>query len=364
MKMRDRKETNWLLNIIVVLIIVSLPMLPKLFQEIKQVSGGHDLKKVRTKIKKALYKKYGEEFVVDRIGIRSSRDQEFYQARIYPKLIIGTSKEDDSYYYASASVDKLSFGRLGGVGDSYPLVNLKLGIEDYLMPRAKELFGKRILMKIEAHYKKREPGNTAFWGYKVESYEKARKLIAEDPENGIIELDLDFYIFNRIDDKKEKEKRRQQIFDFVQYLKDEGLFEYLEMSVIFIDERVLAPSYNKFSGKIKSSNRVRKYIEEEDVTVKLPPMELRKQMSRKLQKQVNNMSEEDLLNNMQEVDKDELGYDGIGKNNTNYFSNIYSPKILEEKYSTSLRKNPQIKRFYKKVNDVKIRRNLEYVYIN
>lgn len=54
------------------------------------------------------------------------------------------------------------------------------------------------------------------------------------------------YIFDRIENEKEKEERREQIFDFVQYLKEEGLFRYLEMGVIFIDEQVLAPSYHKY----------------------------------------------------------------------------------------------------------------------
>ena len=54
---------------------------------------GHTTEDVRTKMEEHLYEKYGEEFVVERIGTRSFGDTEFYQARTYPKSIVGTSKE-------------------------------------------------------------------------------------------------------------------------------------------------------------------------------------------------------------------------------------------------------------------------------
>ena len=50
--------------------------------------------------------------MVDRIGTRSSRGEEFYQARIYPESIIGTNKEGDEYYYGKASVEKETLHRL------------------------------------------------------------------------------------------------------------------------------------------------------------------------------------------------------------------------------------------------------------
>lgn|GEM_PF-1406984 len=356
--MGNKKKNSWLTGLIIALLIISLP---PAFMYIKSLSDGTDVGKVRRKIKEHLYEEYGKEFVVDRIGIRSSRGQEFYQARIYPKSIIGTNKERDEYYYSTASVSKKSFGRLGGVGDAYPLVNLKLGIEDYLMPRAKELFGKRILMKTEAHYKKREPGNTAFWGYKVKSYEKAKKLIAKDPENRIIELDLQIYIFNRIDDKKEKEKRRQQIFDFVQYLKDEGLFEYLELGVIFIDQRVLAPSYDKFRSKIYRSDEV--VVEVEGEEIYMPPMKLRREMSKVLQEELDKMSEKELLVSMRKINKEDLTYDGIREYNGQYQCWIYSIGILEEKYSSSITKKDR-ERTYDKISDVELIKYKKYIYIN
>ncbi len=123
-----------------------------LFLSIVFFACGNDSEKVRSKIEKHLYEKYGEEFVVDRIGTRSSGGQEYYQARIYPKSIIGTNKEGDSYYYASSSIKIKPFGRLGGVGDSYSFINRNDDVENYLLPKAKELFGERIRLKVDVKH--------------------------------------------------------------------------------------------------------------------------------------------------------------------------------------------------------------------
>ncbi|SDC16663.1 hypothetical protein SAMN04515661_10364 [Candidatus Frackibacter sp. WG11] len=295
--MGNKKKNSWLTGLIIALIIISLP---PAFMYIKSLSDGTDVGKVRRKIKEHLYKEYGKEFVVDRIGIRSSRGQEFYQARIYPKSIIGTNKERDEYYYSTASVSKKSFDRLGGVGDGYSIVQMNIGSEEYLLPKTKEIFGKRVLLKTDVKYKKRESED--FFGWRLESnFEKMLNKTKNNPKDNRIELNLQVYIFNRIDDKKEKEKRRQQIFDFVQYLKDEGLFEYLELGVIFIDERVLAPSYDKFRSKIYRSDEV--VVEVEGEEIYMPPMKLRREMSKVLQEELDKMSEKELLVSMRKINK-------------------------------------------------------------
>ncbi|MGM0502336.1 MAG: hypothetical protein ACQERJ_07370 [Bacillota bacterium] len=360
--MIKQKIKAWWPSIALAILIL---LIPKIFGFVVSV-GTHDIEDVRNKMKNYLQKKYGEEFVVDRIGTRSSRGQEFYQARIYPKSILGTNKEGDSYYYASATADKLPLGRLGGVGDSYPLVNLKLDIEDYLTPKAKNIFGERILMKIEAHYKRREPGNKTYWGYKVKSFKKARELIAEDRKNRIIELELNLYIFDRIEDEEEKEERRKDIFQFVQYLKEEGLFEYLELRVKFIDERVLANSYYKFKRKIYNTRLVEKKIKEE--IIELPPLELRKYMSRKLETELKRMNNKELLRNMNKIRKSYLTFDGIGEYDEQYFAWISSINML--KIDTTIffeeyKKENNLKRHkYNQVTDIKLKKDPKYIYIN
>ena len=360
--MIKQKIKAWWPSIALAILIL---LIPKMFGFVVSISS-HDIEDVRNKMKNYLHKKYSEEFVVDRIGTRSSRGQEFYQARIYPKSILGTPKEGDSYYYASATADKLPFGRLGGVGDSYPLVKLKLDIEDYLTPKAKSIFGEKILMKIEAHYNRREPGNETYWGYKVKSFKKARELIAEDPKNRMIELELNLYVFDRIESKEEKEKRRKDIFQFVKYLKDEELFEYLELRVKFIDERVLANSYYKFKREIYNTRLVEKKRNGEKI--ELPPLELRKRMSRKLQTELKRMNNKELLKNMKRIKKSYLTFDGIGEYDEHYFVWISSIKMLKidttilfEEYK---RKNDLDRHKYNKITDIRIKKDPRYIYIN
>ncbi|QTL98674.1 hypothetical protein GM661_12220 [Iocasia frigidifontis] len=335
--------------------------------------GSHNEEAVRAKIKDYLYQKYGEEFIVDRIGTRNDDGITEYVARIYPKSIIGTNKEGDSYYYGSASVDKLSFGRLDEPGDSYSYVKMNLTGEKYLMPKVKEIFGDRVLLKVDSElkvwgrddlivkeYRKRDKnsnGVDAFLGYKESDFRVARKRVINDPKNNRLEIELYIYIFDRIDN--EKEERRKQIFDFVQYLKQEGLFKYLELGVIFIDERVLATGYREYRQKINCSERVKEVIDGE--TVKLPPIELRKEMSEVLQREVDGMSEEELLASMGKIRKSELK--DLIKYNMHSIALVYSLGILEEKYPSSITEEDK-KNKYDVLDNIILERPYNYMYIN
>ncbi|MTI60402.1 MAG: hypothetical protein FH762_10610 [Firmicutes bacterium] len=356
MVVREKKKLSWPVIILIILAPFILRFAVGLFT-------GHDIEDVRAKIEEHLYQKYGEEFVVTQIGTRSSRGKEFYQARIYPESIIGTNREWDDYYCASASVSKRSFGRLGGVGDSYGLTKINIGAEEYLLTKTKEIFGERVKLKTEVKYKIRNSHDFYEWN-KEPDFLKALNNLSENSEKIRIELDLQVYIFDRIENEEEKEERRKEIFELVQYLKEEGLFEYLEMGVIFIDERVLAPSYKKYKYEISASRKVKEEIAGE--TVRMPPRDLREEMSRVLQQEVNEMSEEELLASMRKIRKDGLSYDGIGKWNSHYLSLIYSIGILNERYTSvyedEYTDNPKLIKEYDKKDDITLEKNFEYIY--
>jgi len=347
------KKTNRKYVIIWVLIILILSVIFRFIN-----IGSHNTEKISAKIEEYLYEKYGEGFVVDRIGLRSSRGQEFYQARIYPRSIIGTNKQWDDYYYGEASLDKKRFS-LGEVADSYGEIKRNTEIEGILLQEAKEIFGERVLLKVDQRYeKKNERGN--FICYLNPTYEEIKKRIADEPENHRILLELQIYIFNRINNVAEKEMRRKQIFDFVQYLKKEGLYEYLEMGVIFIDERVLAPGYKDFRRKIDRSTKVREKVDEEEVY--LPPRALRKEMSELLQKEIDNMSEEGLLASMREIRKDEL--EDFIKYDMQYVSLVYSFGILEERYSSSITEEERKEKDnrYNSIEKIKLEQPYNFIY--
>jgi len=325
--------------------------------------GGNKTERIRKKIKNYLYEKYGEEFVVDRIGTQTIDGRTNYVARIYPKSKVGKNGERDSYYSSKVGLEKKAFGRLGKVGSGYDMVKMKMQAEEYLMPKAKEIFGKRILLKPEVKYK-RSTKEVEHYSWKIVSgFKKMLGKVKSNPEKHRIELELYVYVFDRLEDKAEKEERQKDIFEFVQYLKDESLFECLEMGVIFIDERVLADSYDKYSRKIYYSDKVEKVVQGE--RVELPPMKLRKEISKELQQEVNQMNEKELLVNMKEIKKEELSYKSLDKYYATHYGYIYSVEILKEKYNSSYEKYKENKTlehyYYKDQSEVKIGRNLEYI---
>ncbi|MEJ6952490.1 hypothetical protein, partial [Natronospora cellulosivora (SeqCode)] len=311
----------------------------------------------REKMETHLYEKYGEEFVVDRIGQRSSRDDVFYQARIYPKSIIGTNRQWDNYYYGELSMEIERDG-LGGIADTYGEISRSLEIEDLLMPKTEELFGNMVRLKVDQRYQKRNP-NGYFISFLNPTLEEVFENMEQEPENHRLLLDLDVYIFKRIENEAEKEERREQIFEFVQYLKKVGLFDYLELGVIFIDERVLAPSYDDFAREIRTTREVREVIEGE--LVRMPPRELRGRMSIELQNEVEEMSEEELLASMYEIRKDELNYDDLRKNHGQYYTWIYSLGMLESRYRSSITEEDKDRK-YDNIDDIRFSVYREYIY--
>ncbi|MFW6410339.1 MAG: hypothetical protein ACOCZR_04780 [Halanaerobiales bacterium] len=315
---------------------------------------------IKEKFKEELYDKYGEEFVVDRIGLRMSTGDKFYQARIYPESIIGTNKQYDDYYYGKASMD-IKDGKLSGVADTYREIQRNFEIEDKLKPKAKELFGERVLFKVRQRYEKKNSNDT-FVSYLNPSLEEVLERIEEDPDKHRLMLDLDLYIFNRIENDEEKEQRREDIFEFVQYLKEEGLYDYLEMRVVFVDERVLADSYVEYEMKVRRAEKVVVEIEEDDTTMELPPKDLRQEISEVLQDELEEMSGEELISNMEGIRKEDLSYEGIGKWNSQYQSLVYSEGILKERYGHG--SDYEGIKDYIEINDVEIYADLEYVYMN
>jgi hypothetical protein len=155
----------------------------------------------------------------------------------------------------------------------------------------------------------------------------------------------------------------------VQYLKDESLFECLEMGVIFIDERVLADSYDKYSRKIYYSDKVEKVVQGE--RVELPPMKLRKEISKELQQEVNQMNEKELLANMKEIKKEELeifNSKDLGYYNRQYMDWILSVVMMKvdrkSLYKRKKEKNLLDKYDYKSIEDINLHKNKKYIYIN
>jgi len=353
---QNKKVKGIILGVVIILVIYIIPNMG---------IGGNKVEKVRQKIEESLLKDYGEKFEVDRIGIRSANGKKFYQARIYPKVHIEKNGTRDSYYYASASIDIGTFGKLEEVADDYIDKKISEELEEYLLPKVEGLFGKKVRLKGQMKYEmKQENGD---WGwYSLRSFKKMLKETIKNPESKRLELTLYIYIFDKIDNEEEKEKRRREIFEYIGYLKKEGLFEYLEMGVIFIDERVLTPSYKKYEGEIFITKKDE--VEVEGKTVYLPPMKLRKEMSKVLGEELKEMSEDKVINNMDMIRKSDLrGFENLKYNLQCYciLTSIEMMKIQPYgEYEKEKEKNKLNIHQYNKINNIEIIENSEYIYIN
>ena len=165
-------------------------------------------------------KTYGEEFVIKGIGRRRLKDREWYEAGIvFPKSYIDTPKENDRYYWGRGFAEIEAFGF--DVGDSYGGVLLNESANEFYGKKLKELFGDNVLpvLEIDGEYK--------FTDF-VREYLRVSKTIS----GGI-------YIFGRVESDKDREWYRKQIYEFVQFMKETGTFEYVSLEIFIIDERVL-----------------------------------------------------------------------------------------------------------------------------
>lgn len=173
-------------------------------------------------LQKHLKNKYKEEFVIAMLGKR----EEIYEAIIYPKKYEGTPRENDSYYWGKGFVR----GKKGA--DTYGLVLLNESTNEFYLPKLKELFGNNVLpiFNLGPAYTKNN--------FK-EEIEIMKKSYKSDPTGNFEPISGGIYIFGRVESDEDREWYRKQIYEFVQFMKQTGTFEYVSLEIFIIDERVL-----------------------------------------------------------------------------------------------------------------------------
>ncbi len=168
---------------------------------------------------KYMKKKYNKEFTVD---IYSSIGN-LYNATLYPKEFEGTPKENDEYYEVKGSMQN------NKVKENYINVMLQDQINDFYLPKLKELFGENVLpiFSIEGECKKDDF---------QEEIARRIKLYKEEPNTNYDPLIGNIYIFGKIKNNKEKEMYREKIFKFIEYMRETNTFEYTSLSIDIIDD--------------------------------------------------------------------------------------------------------------------------------
>ena len=296
--------------------------------------------KVKAKMEQELLEDFGEEFVVENIGLREANGIKFYQASIYPKSIIGTPKEEDSYYYSTASVDVSRLNKPRSVGSSYGVIKMNDEAEEYLILKAKELFGDKIRLKANIEYLEKE--EDYYVTFLENGFKEKKELIIKEPEKYRMYVNLYIYVFDKIDNEKEKEERRKQLFEFLQYLRGEGLDRYLAIDCNFMDDIVLAPSFQD-----------KKYILELS-----DDKEEKASIEKKLREEVEKIDEKEILNNMDKIRKSEFRYEyeTISTNYTISILQMVSIDYLKDidmhgRYEEAINLGELGRHYYKNSND-------------
>ena len=275
-----------------------------------------------------LEKKYNKEFIIAFDGERSDGRSKWYEAEIYPKELEGTTREYDKYYWAKGFVEQ------GKGGDTYGKVLLNESANEFYLPKLKELFGENVLPVLDLK-----------GAYDSTDYEEEmklrRKLFEKDSTGKYLPLSGGIYIFGRVESDKDREWYRKQIYEFVQFMKQTGTFEYVSLNVAVVDERILSEEYQNNSEFIK------KLIQKAETN------NIEWQEYRDFRRELYNKNfpkNYTLKTNLNDINKAKiLEHVGEWSNyNALLYIKIYSPKYLES--NPALKKE---KRLYNKVEDIK-----------
>ena len=260
-------------------------------------------------LQKHLKDRYGEEFVIFGMGKRAGNVRRWYEAAvIYPKSYIGTRKENDSYYWGKGFVE-LNNGMKGG--DTYGGVLLNESANEFYGKKLKELFGENYLAVIDV----KGPYSHIDFEEEMES----RRKSLETEIGGIPpEISGGIYIFGRVENDEDREWYRKQIYEFIQFMKKTGTFEYVDLGITVIDERELIDVTNP-----------RKYIK--DLPNNLDKETWRRERRRLMKKandEFHELSKEKIKERINSLNKGK--YDDSDYVNL-LFVHIYSPKYIESK---------------------------------
>lgn len=318
--------------------------------------GTSKEEKVKAKMEQELLEDFGEEFVVENIGLREANGIKFYQASIYPKSIIGTPKEEDSYYYSTASVDVSRLNKPRSVGSSYGVIKMNDEAEEYLILKAKELFGDKIRLKANIEYLEKE--GDYYVTFLENGFKEKKELTIKEPEKYRMYVNLYIYIFDKIDNDKEKEARRKQLFEFIKYLKNEGLFEYCNLNLIFLDDYVITDVFKRKGIDINDSTE---YIVNNN-TVYLPEKNEINLIYEECKIEYNQMTKEDILNRIGLILKSELSYKYFAKYGAQMYIEIYSKQLAINEYKSAVEIGEIVLSDYKDIKDIVVKLELNYLF--
>ena len=267
-----------------------------------------------------LEKKYNKEFVIAYGGKRSIGISSWYEAEIYPKELVGTPKEKDKYYWAKGFVEN------GKGGDTYGKVLLNESANNFYLPKLKELFGENVLPVLDLK-----------GGYIEEDYVKEmelrNKLYKERPDGNFNPLSGGIYIFGRVESDEDREWYRKQIYEFVQFMKETGTFEYVDLDILVVDSRELISTPRKLLENLPKNLSVEEWRKQRRVLMKAG------------NKEFNNMTQEELSEKINSINKSEYLKE--------FYGGLLGIKVYSPKYIKSQGLDNREVREYNSITDVR-----------
>ena len=293
-----------------------------------------------------LQERYGEEFDIGFGGRRGytvgDRKVSWYEYEITPQSYKGTNKLYDKYYDCIGTVilEKNFIGeRIKTSADTYGSVLLKEQANEFYGKKLKELFGENVLpiLEITGSYSVK---NKSF----LENVELTKKR--EKENNGTsLYIEGGIYIFGRVENDEDREKYREEIYKFLSFMKETGTFEYVDLDILVIDERILLDEFkNNTIGTLTELNEINeKYVSEDEF------LEKREKIMNKL----NIYFDENKYykSNIDEINRNNLRKDGAAiytRGNNLLYLKAYSPKYIKSQKLD----NRKI-REYNSISDVK-----------
>ena len=281
------------------------------------------------KIAQHMYERYGEEFEVGYAMIdgytKGDRDVTWYEARVTPIRYIGTPKYTDSYYRAVGTVmvkKKMFREEFGITRDTYSNVMLKESANEFYGKKLKELFGENYLSVLEV---------TGSYSDKSKNFEGSVKLTKEKGDRLYISGGI--YIFGRVENNEDREWYRKQIYEFIQFMKETGTFEYVDLDIIIVDERAL------ISNPKKLLENFPKNLSESDQRKK------RREMMKAGDKEFASMTQKEILNKINSINKAEY--------RDRFFGGLLYVKAYSPKYIKAQKLDNREEKEYDTINSIK-----------
>ncbi|MDH6458257.1 hypothetical protein M2102_001892 [Fusobacterium sp. PH5-7] len=290
----------------------------------------------REKISQHMYERYKEEFEVNFVRkngyTKGKKDVIWYEACVTPLSYIGTPKQGDSYYHAigTVMVRKKTFREeLDITRDTYSNVLLKELANKFYGKKLEELFGENYLSVLEV---------TGRYSDKSKTFEGSVNLTKKEGMNLYIEGGI--YIFGRVENDEDREWYRKQIYEFIQFMKETGTFEYVAIAINILDDRVLSKKIQENEELKQELITIGKELDKSDHELfRIKRRELIKKLPLKLKQEVK----------MEEINKTEI------RNSVkwSHYNNLLSLPLYSEKYikANSLQDTRRISKF-EKINDV------------